>query len=36
MWWTGLPYVRRLEEMIRTRPELWMWSHRRWKHRRPE
>ena len=29
-------YVRRLEEMIRTRPELWMWSHRRWKHRRPE
>ena len=29
-------YVRRLEEMIRLRPELWMWSHRRWKHRRPE
>lgn len=27
-------YVRRLEAMIRTRPELWMWSHRRWKHKR--
>jgi Lauroyl/myristoyl acyltransferase len=25
-------YVRRLEEMIRNRPELWLWSHRRWKH----
>ena len=29
-------YVRRLEEMIRERPELWMWSHRRWKHKRPD
>jgi len=25
-------YVRCLERMIRRRPELWMWSHRRWKH----
>lgn len=25
-------YARRLEQMIRRRPELWMWSHRRWKH----
>lgn len=24
-------YVRRLERMIIERPELWMWSHRRWK-----
>ncbi len=24
-------YVRRLERMIQERPELWMWSHRRWK-----
>lgn len=27
-------YVRALEQMIRERPELWMWSHRRWKHKR--
>lgn len=27
-------YAERLERMIRTRPELWMWSHRRWKHNR--
>lgn len=27
-------YVRRLEAMIEARPELWMWSHRRWKHKR--
>jgi len=26
-------YVRRLEKMIRERPELWLWSHRRWKHK---
>lgn len=26
-------YVARLEEMIRRRPELWLWSHRRWKHK---
>lgn len=25
-------YAKRLEEMIRRRPELWMWSHKRWKH----
>ena len=27
-------YVRELEWVIRERPELWMWSHRRWKHKR--
>jgi len=25
-----------LEEIIRRRPELWLWSHKRWKHTRPE
>ena len=28
-------YVRKLERMICECPELWMWSHRRWKHKRP-
>lgn len=28
-------YVRKLEAMIRERPELWIWSHRRWKRKRP-
>ena len=27
-------YVRLLESEIRRRPELWSWSHRRWKHKR--
>lgn len=27
-------YVRQLEATICERPELWMWSHRRWKHKR--
>jgi len=27
-------YVKRLEEIIRERPEFWLWSHRRWKHKR--
>jgi len=27
-------YVRRLEQMIVEAPELWMWSHRRWKHKK--
>jgi len=29
-------HVRMLEEQIHLRPELWMWSHRRWKHKKPE
>jgi|WetSurMetagenome_2_1015567.scaffolds.fasta_scaffold02179_10 Kdo2-lipid IVA lauroyltransferase/acyltransferase len=28
-------HVRRLEEIIREKPEYWIWSHRRWKHKRP-
>jgi KDO2-lipid IV(A) lauroyltransferase len=25
-----------LEDIIRKRPELWLWSHKRWKHIRPD
>ena len=28
-------YVRRLEQKIREYPDLWMWSHKRWKHKSP-
>jgi KDO2-lipid IV(A) lauroyltransferase len=27
-------YIRKLEEAIRKRPHNWLWSHRRWKHKR--
>jgi Kdo2-lipid IVA lauroyltransferase/acyltransferase len=27
-------HTRRLEQDIRKNPEIWLWSHRRWKHRR--
>jgi Kdo2-lipid IVA lauroyltransferase/acyltransferase len=27
-------HVRRLEEIIKEKPEYWIWSHRRWKHKR--
>lgn len=29
-------HTRRLEQDIRTRPEIWLWTHKRWKHKRPE
>jgi Kdo2-lipid IVA lauroyltransferase/acyltransferase len=29
-------HVRRLEEIIREKPEYWIWSHRRWKHKKPD
>jgi KDO2-lipid IV(A) lauroyltransferase len=29
-------HVKFLEEIIRKRPEFWLWSHKRWKHTRPE
>ncbi|HSG67489.1 MAG TPA: lysophospholipid acyltransferase family protein, partial [Bacteroidales bacterium] len=29
-------YILRLEEAIRKRPDNWLWSHRRWKHKREE
>lgn len=28
-------HVRRLEEIITNKPEYWIWSHRRWKHKKP-
>jgi KDO2-lipid IV(A) lauroyltransferase len=28
-------HTRRLEQDIIARPEYWLWSHKRWKHRRP-
>jgi Kdo2-lipid IVA lauroyltransferase/acyltransferase len=28
-------HVRRLEEVIIEKPEYWIWSHRRWKHKKP-
>ena len=28
-------HVELLEDQIKRRPELWMWSHRRWKHKKP-
>ena len=31
-----LAYVRKCEEIIRQEPEYYLWSHRRWKHKRPE
>jgi len=28
-------YARKLEDVIREKPEDWLWSHRRWKHKKP-
>lgn len=28
-------FTKRLEEDIRAVPHIWLWSHRRWKHKRP-
>jgi len=28
-------HTRRLERDIRNHPDLWLWTHRRWKHKRP-
>lgn len=30
-----LAYVRKMEEIIKNEPEYYLWSHRRWKHKRP-
>lgn len=29
-------FTRKLEEDILKQPEIWIWSHKRWKHKRPE
>jgi KDO2-lipid IV(A) lauroyltransferase len=29
-------HVKRLDEIIKTNPEYWIWSHRRWKHKRED
>ena len=29
-------YIQKMEEVIRETPEYYLWSHRRWKHKRPE
>jgi KDO2-lipid IV(A) lauroyltransferase len=29
-------HVRKLEKVIRNKPEFWLWSHKRWKHKRPD
>ncbi len=29
-------HVQKLESIIRERPEYWLWSHRRWKHKPPK
>jgi KDO2-lipid IV(A) lauroyltransferase len=28
-------YAKKMESIIRETPEYWLWSHRRWKHKRP-
>jgi KDO2-lipid IV(A) lauroyltransferase len=28
-------HVKKLEDIIRERPEYWIWSHRRWKNKKP-
>jgi len=28
-------HTRRLEQDIKKQPEIWLWSHKRWKHKRP-
>ena len=32
----SIRHTRRLEKDIRSQPELWLWTHRRWKHKRQQ
>lgn len=34
--WITQTHTRLLEETIRKQPEYWLWSHKRWKRKRPE
>ena len=27
-------YLRKIEEKITQKPEFWLWTHRRWKHKK--
>ncbi|RLD31380.1 MAG: acetyltransferase, partial [Bacteroidetes bacterium] len=29
-------YIQKLEEAIRRNPGIWLWSHKRWKHKREQ
>jgi KDO2-lipid IV(A) lauroyltransferase len=29
-------HTKQLEKDIKAQPEIWLWSHRRWKHQRPQ
>ncbi len=29
-------YIRKMEDVIREKPEFYLWSHKRWKHKRPK
>jgi KDO2-lipid IV(A) lauroyltransferase len=29
-------FNKKLEEDIKVQPEIWLWSHRRWKHKRTQ
>lgn len=31
-----LAHTKRLEKDIKEQPEIWLWTHRRWKHKRPQ
>ncbi|WP_320110672.1 lysophospholipid acyltransferase family protein [Draconibacterium orientale] len=31
-----LRYIEKMEEVIKSNPEYYLWSHKRWKHKRPE
>lgn len=32
----SIDYAKDLEQLIHRKPDYWLWSHKRWKHKRPE